>query len=145
MLELALAELVHLSPGDERQYYVGRKALFYGGLDAEGVCGVDQNACVMRSDHRVDNCCEIVDIGEGFHAEDNVVERAIAGLCGVFGISYNCGRCVSVIVFRVGWLYGVPCRGLNRSLPNTLDLEIACQGMIALEKRLRTHLKEIPY
>ncbi len=33
---------------------------------------------------------EIVDVGEGFDAEDDVVEGALLSICGFFGLSDDC-------------------------------------------------------
>lgn len=38
-------------------------------LDAESVCCVDEDAGVLRSDYRLNDCREIVNIGKGLDAE----------------------------------------------------------------------------
>jgi len=46
-------------------------------FDAERVCGVDENTSMLRSDDGLDDRGEVVDIGERFHTEEDVVERPI--------------------------------------------------------------------
>lgn len=58
--------------------------------------GVDENACVLRSDDGVNNGCEIVDIGQGLDTEYDVIERTFSGVGGIFWISNNCDSSSSV-------------------------------------------------
>lgn len=92
MLKLALAELHNFGAGNEGKDNVGREPLFDSGLDAERVCCVDKNTCVMRCDNRVDNSGEVVDIGEGFYTEDDIIERTVSSVRGIFWISDNCNE-----------------------------------------------------
>jgi hypothetical protein len=50
---------------------------------------IDENTSVLRCDNGIDDGSKIVDIGECLDAQDNVIERALSGMSGIFGISNN--------------------------------------------------------
>lgn len=58
-------------------------------LDAESVRRVDEYAGVLRSNDRFNYCREIVDVGEGLDAEQNIIERAFFGGRCIFWCSDN--------------------------------------------------------
>lgn len=68
MLKLALAQLGELGAGDERQDDVCGEAFLERGFDAQGVCGVDEDAGMLGGDDGIDDGGEIVDIGKSFYA-----------------------------------------------------------------------------
>ena len=55
VFKLAGTGLRDLNAGDERQNHVCWKALLEMGLDANGVCGIHEDAGVLRSDDRLDD------------------------------------------------------------------------------------------
>jgi len=48
-------------------------------FDAEGIGGVDEDAGVLGSNHGFDDGSKVVDIREGFHTEDDIVEGVFTG------------------------------------------------------------------
>jgi len=92
VLELAGTELAELGARDQRQDDIGREPLLDGGLDAQAVRGVDEDACVLRRHDGIDYGSEIVDIGERLDAEDDIVERALFPGCRFFRGSDDCSR-----------------------------------------------------
>lgn len=106
---------------------------------------------MLRRDDGLDDGCEVVDIGQCFDAEDDIVEGGARGARGLFGSADDCGeaRSATGASVRHGREMGIPCLGLNRSLPNLLDL---CGVSVALwwcgrggEWRWPAYLKETPY
>ncbi len=91
MFELALAKLCQFGARNEGQYDVCGESLFDCRFDAEGVCGVDEDAGVLGSDDGVDHSGEIVHIGESFDAKHDIIKRTVSGRRCIFGISDHCG------------------------------------------------------
>jgi hypothetical protein len=86
------------------------------------MCSINNNASVLGCNDRFDNGGEVIDVWEGFHTEQHVIECAVLGIRCIFGCSDNYSD-TSVGVIDVIWIFGVaPCRGLNRSFPKDVDL-----------------------
>jgi hypothetical protein len=90
VFELARAELREVGAANEGKNNVSGKPLFNGRLEAKGVRRVDQDACVLRGNYGVDDRRQIVDVGEGFDAEDNIVEWAFATGGRLLWRAHNC-------------------------------------------------------
>lgn len=73
MFELALAELHDVRAGDQGQHDVGRVSFLDGSLNADSVRSVDQDTCVLGNNDGFDDGGQVVDIGERFDAEDDIV------------------------------------------------------------------------
>lgn len=78
MFELARAELREVGAADEGENDIRGEPLLDGGLEAKGVRRVDQDARVLGGNDGIDDRSQIVDVGESFYAEDNVVEWPFA-------------------------------------------------------------------
>lgn len=89
MLELTGTDLGDLDVGDEGEDHVGRISLFEMGLDADGICGVDEDTGVLRSDHGFDDRGQVVDIRKRLHAEDDIVVGVFTR-GSVFGCANDC-------------------------------------------------------
>lgn len=104
MFKLAGADLRDFDAGDERQNHVCRKALFKMGLDTNGVCSVHEDAGVLRGDDRLDDGGKVVHIGQGLHAQNDIVVRIFSGGCFFWGTDdcrtgrqiSNCTRCLQL-------------------------------------------------
>ena len=57
------------------------------------MCGVHKDAGVLGRDDRLDDVGDIVYIGEGLDAEENVVEWLFGRMCSVFGGADNWALC----------------------------------------------------
>lgn len=68
VLELAGPDLGDFNARDERQNHVCWETLFEIGLDTNGVCGVHEDAGMLRSDDRLDDGCKVVHVGQGLDA-----------------------------------------------------------------------------
>lgn len=79
VLELAGASLRDLDVGDEGEDDVGRVSLLEMGLDADGICGVNENTGVLGSDDGFDDRGQVVDVRKRFYAEDDIVVDIFAG------------------------------------------------------------------
>src|SRR5579859_7300636 len=93
-------------------------------FNPNGMSSIDKNASVLWSDNGFDNAGEIVYIWESFHAKQDVVEGLIFRVCRILRcsnhykfISHHDSRVEAVVS-----MVSVPRCGLNRSLPNNLDL-----------------------
>ena len=53
------------------------------------MCGVDEDAGVLRGDNGLDDGGEIVDVGKSFDTEDDVVKRGSGGVGGLFGSAHD--------------------------------------------------------
>lgn len=84
MFKFALAELGQISPRDQRQDDVCRISLFNRRFETNRVRGVDQNTCMVRDHHRINDGGQVVDIGEGFYAENDVVKGAFFAIQSLF-------------------------------------------------------------
>lgn len=73
MFKVTDTGLGYVDIGDQRQHDVGREALFEVGFDADGVCRVDQDACVLGCDDRFDDRAEVKDVGQGLDAQHDIV------------------------------------------------------------------------
>jgi hypothetical protein len=88
VLELAGAGLGYFDVGDKGKNDVGWVPLLEMSLNTKGICGVDQDTCVLGRDHGFDHGGQIVDIGQGLHAKDDIVVGILAR-GGVFGGTNN--------------------------------------------------------
>lgn len=79
MFELARARLGDLHVGNERKDNVGRVSLLKVGFNAEGICCIHQNTSVLWSDDGFNHGGKVVDIRQGFHAEDDIVVGIFTG------------------------------------------------------------------
>lgn len=73
MLELASAQLRKLGASNEGKNDVCRESLLKVRLDAEGVCCVDQDACVLRSDDGLNDRGKVIHVWESLDAQEDVV------------------------------------------------------------------------
>lgn len=48
-------------------------------FDAEGIGGVDEDTCVLGGNNGFDDGGKVVDIREGLHTEDDIVESVFTG------------------------------------------------------------------
>lgn len=101
MLKLTGTELRNLNAGNQREHNVGRKPMFQVGLDAKGIRSIDQNACMLRGDDRLDDSGKIVNIGQGFHTQDHIIIGVFPGRR-VFRVADDCGG-ITRSAFRVGY------------------------------------------
>lgn len=106
MLKLARADLGQFGTGNERQDDVGRETLFEVRLDAEGVCGVDENTCVLWGNNGLDDRGNVVDVGQGLDAEEDVVERRLGYVGGIFGRAHNWSE-VSLCICASETMFGI--------------------------------------
>lgn len=74
MLELASSQLLELCTRHKRKDNVRGKPLLEEGLHAQGVCCVDQNACVLGRDDRLNHGGNIINIGERLDTEEDIVK-----------------------------------------------------------------------
>ena len=74
MLELACTELNQICSAHEREHDICGETLRKVVLDAERTRGVEQYACVLRRNDRLDDVGQIIDVWQGFDAEEDVVE-----------------------------------------------------------------------
>jgi len=88
VLELAGAGLGDFNIGNERENNVGRVSLLEVGFNAECIRSVDENTSMLGSDDRFDDGGQVVDIGQGFYAENDIVVCIFAGR-GFFGSTNN--------------------------------------------------------
>lgn len=79
MLELAGAGLRDLHVRDEGKDDVGWVSLLEMGLDADGICGINEDAGVLGGDDGFNDRGQIVDVRERFYAEDDIVVGVFAG------------------------------------------------------------------
>ena len=79
MFELARARLGDLHVGDEGKDDVGRVSLLKMGFNAEGICGIHQDTGVLGSNDGFNNGGKVIDIRQGFHAEDDIVVGIFTG------------------------------------------------------------------
>lgn len=79
MFELARARLGDFHVGDERKDDVGRVSLLKVGFNAEGICGIHQDTGVLGSDDGFNNGGKVIDIRQGFDAEDDIVVGIFTG------------------------------------------------------------------
>ena len=86
--------------------------------------GVDEDAGVLGSDDGFYDSGQVVDIGEGLHAEQDVVESALLGVGSVFRSADNCSpeQCQPCSSTHLGVWEALPLRGLKRSFPKVADL-----------------------
>ena len=96
MLKIAGAQLGELGTGNERKNHVCRKSLLEIRLDAKRVCCVDQDACMLRSDDRLNDGGNVVNVGESLDAQEDVVVRRSRCLCCFFRSSNDYERLVLV-------------------------------------------------
>jgi hypothetical protein len=59
--------------GDQRQDDIGGEAMLQLRFDSESIGGIDEDTGVLRGDDRLDDGSQIVDVGQCFHAQDDVV------------------------------------------------------------------------
>ena len=90
------------------------------------MCGINEDAGVLWRDNALDYGGEIVDIGQCFNAENDIIERRSGG---AGGFLWSPDDCVTVgvstsqaLALAQGTGDCIPCLGLKRSLPNLLDL-----------------------
>ncbi len=95
MFKFAGPKLRQIRARHERQDDICGKALFKLFFYPQCVCRINKDARVLRGDHGLDYVCQVVDIGEGFNAEEDVIEGGLLA-CGVFGALDNCDR-VSIV------------------------------------------------
>lgn len=86
---------------------------------------------MLGSDDGFYDSGQVVDIGEGLHAEEDVVESALLAACSVFWCADNCSteQCQPRSCPHLGARESLPLRGLKRSFPKVADLQeksIAC-------------------
>ena len=79
MFELAGARLGDLHVGNERKDDIGRVSLFEMGFNAKGICRIHQNTGVLGSDDGFNDGGKVVDVRQGFHAEDDIVIGIFTG------------------------------------------------------------------
>lgn len=67
------------------------------GLDTNGVCGVHEDAGVLRSDDRLDDGGQVVHVRQGLDAQNDIVVRIFSGRCFFWGTD-DCrvGRQISI-------------------------------------------------
>lgn len=58
---------------------IGGVALLQVSFDAEGIRGVDEDTCVLGSNNGFDDGGKVVDIRQGLHTKDDIVEGVFAG------------------------------------------------------------------
>lgn len=56
------------------------------GFDAEGICGVDENAGMLRCNDGLDDSGKIVDIRQGFDTQNDIIISVFSG-GGIFGVA----------------------------------------------------------
>lgn len=79
MFKLARARLGDLDVGNERKDNVGRVSLLKMGFNSESICCIHQNTSVLWSDDGFNHGGKVVDIRQGFHAEDDIVVGIFTG------------------------------------------------------------------
>jgi len=62
------------------------------GFDAEAVRGIHENARVLGRNDGFDNVGDVVYVGKGLYAEEDIIERLLGSMGGVFRCSDHCGR-----------------------------------------------------
>jgi len=67
------------------------------GFDTNGVCGIHEDAGVLRSDDRLDDGGQVVHVRQGLDAQNDIVVRIFSGGCFFWGTD-DCrvGRQVSI-------------------------------------------------
>ena len=86
MFEFAWSQLRDLGSGNEGENDVGGEPLLKMALNAQGMCGVDEDAGMLGRDDRLNDGGKIIYIGESLYTKEDVVEAT--GLSGsVFGCS----------------------------------------------------------
>lgn len=73
MLKFARADLGDFNAGNEREDDIGGKTLLQIGLDANCICGVDENAGVLRGNDRLDDSGKVVHVGQSLDAQEDIV------------------------------------------------------------------------
>ena len=141
MFKLACTQLQYFRARYEGEDDIGRKSLFKMGLDTEGIGGVDENACLLRSDHRFYDSSHVVYVWQCFDAEENIVKSRISA-SGVFRSPNNYASVSTFLSTLSLTRIAIPLCGLNRSFPKSLDL--ATVSGILLPPA-NTHLNEMPY
>lgn len=74
VFKFAGTQLRELGTGNEREDDVGRESLLEIRLDAEGMCSVDEDARVLRSDDGFDDRGDVVHVRQCFYAQKDVIE-----------------------------------------------------------------------
>ena len=57
------------------------------------MCGVHKDAGVLGRDDRLDDVGNIVYIGQGFYAKENIVKGLLGRMGGIFGSADDCEGC----------------------------------------------------
>lgn len=89
VLELAGAGLGDFDAGNEREDDVRGETLLEIGLDANCICGVDENASVLRCNDRLDNSGKVVHVRQSLDAQEDIVVRIFSGR-GLFRDADHC-------------------------------------------------------
>lgn len=79
MLEFARAGLRDFHVGHEGENNISRISLFQMGFDSEGIGGVDENTRVLGCNNGFNDGGQVVDIGQGFDAENDIVVCVFTG------------------------------------------------------------------
>ena len=74
MFKFTGSQLREIGSGDEGEDDIARKSLFQMSLYPEGVGGIHNNAGVFWSNYGFDDTGEIVDIGQRFDTQDDIVK-----------------------------------------------------------------------
>lgn len=74
VLELALSKLNQVGPSHQGQDDIGRVPFLDCSFQANCVCGVDEDTGVVGDDDGVDHGGQVIDVGECFDAEHNIIE-----------------------------------------------------------------------
>ncbi len=117
VLKFTRTQLHQIGARDQRQHDVCGKAVFERFFHPQGIGGIHENTRVLRSDHRLNDVRQVVDVGEGFHTEENIVEGGLLA-CGFFGALNDWTTLVLFPKLDCQDSIHVPYRGLNRSFPN---------------------------
>lgn len=145
MFKLTRPKLGELCSRDQRKDNVGGEALFQIGFDAEGVGGVDEDAGVLWRDNGLDDASQVVDIGEGLYAEQNVVERGARGAGSLFRGAHDC-RTGSVGSWRkAGWLASSRTMSGLKALVAKPGRSVTVSAMAGSPMGSLPYLNEMPY
>jgi hypothetical protein len=95
---------------------------------------------VLGGDDRLNDVCEIVYIGKGFDAEEDVIECSLL-VGSIFRTLDDC-RCVNILAMGKNCSRFLPNLGLKRSFPNSWDLAgLADAAVAGLDPMLGNSLK----